>query len=308
MNKFLLLIIPAVILTIVAIIFLGRGSGQKGHKPPILFYSPSPTITPQQLPAEPLFINKVVPDDGANNIPQDQQIQIIFSRSLILDEIYVAFGPGVRFETTVSKNIVTLIPKSPLISGLNYTLLVKFNKTGQISKQYLFTVAGAPPATLPDTQPMGAAQQTEEYNRRNQPDLFLANKSPLKQGSFDLYRGTLKLAPNNHYAFVLVEKSDQAQTDLSKTLISLGLTEQQISSLDIKTISSDQFNKVLALRDKFPYYSYNVAMSYDVSFDTTTIYYDKKNSAAGEQQLNDFLNQNGIESIDWINNLSIVYQ
>lgn len=309
MNKILLLIlIPSIIILALVVVFFNRAPGQPG-KLPVIFFNPSPT-TPSsaQLPSDPLFITKLIPEDNSTNISSNQQVQIIFNRILNLNEVYISFGPGVTFKTVLNNNTITLIPESPLTSGLTYKLLVKFNKTGELSKQYQFTIAGTPPEYLPDTQPPGAAQQSEEFNRQNHPDIFLANKTPIKQTTFDLYKGTLKSTPQEHYSFVLVTKADLAKADLSTYLISLGLTQDQINSLDITTISQDQFNKVTALKDKLPFYSYNVSLGFDASFDKTTIYIDQKNKLEGEQKLNEFLKQNEVESTDWINNLSIIYQ
>lgn len=310
MNKILLLIlIPLIILLALVAISFSRNPNQPLNKLPVIFFNPSPTIlSTVQLPFASLFITQVIPDDGATNIPANQQVQIIFNRALNLNEVYISFGPGVTFKTILNNNAITLIPESSLTSGLTYKLLVKFNKTGELSKQYQFIVTGTPPQYLPDTQPPGAAQQSEEFNRKNHPDIFLSNKTPIKQTTFDFYKGTLKSTPQEHYSFVLVQKADSARSDLSAHLISLGLSQDQINSLDIITISQDQFNKVLALKDQLPFYSYNISISYDASFDKTTIHIDQKNKTAGEKELSDFLKQNEVDFIDWINNLSIVYQ
>lgn len=309
MNRILLLIlIPAIILAIILLVFLSRNSEQLNGRLPVLFFSPSPTSQAASLPATPLFITGIEPQDNNTNVPQNQQVQITFNRALSLEEVYISFGPGVTFKPIVSGNIISLVPQSPLVDGLTYRILIKFNKTGQLSKQYQFTVVGTPPSALPDTQPPGAAQQSEEFNRQNHPDIFLANKTPIKQASFDLYKGTLKSTPQEHYSFVAVSKADSAKDDLLSYLLSLGLTQDQINSLDIVYISQDQFNKVSAMKDKLPFFSYNVSIGYDKSFDNTTVKIDQKNKVDGEQTLNEFLKQNGVDSTNWINNLSIIYE
>ncbi|MBI2596674.1 hypothetical protein HYW41_00775 [Candidatus Daviesbacteria bacterium] len=312
MNRIIFLIlIPVVILVLLIIVLSFPGPKKSVNKLPIPIFNPSPTNRPvSQLPATPLFITQVIPEDNSTNIPSNQQVQIIFNRALILDEVYISFGPGVIFKTAVNNNTIVLIPSPSLTNGLTYKLLVKFNKTEELSKQYQFTVAGTPPASLPDTQPPGAAKQSEEFNRQNHPDIFLANKTPIRGSLFDLYKGVLKSAPQEHYSFVLVTKTDQpaARNELSTILIQLGLNQDQINSLDIATISQDQFAKVSSLKEKLPFYSSDASISYDMSFDKMTIHIDQKNKTAGEQQITDFLKQNEIESTNWINNLSISYQ
>ena len=209
----------------------------------------------------------------------------------------------------VNNNTIVLIPDAPLTDGLTYKLLVKFNRTGELSKQHQFTIAGTPPASLPDTQPPRAAKQSEEFNRQNHPDIFLANKAPIKRIQFDLYKGALKSTPQEHYSFVMVTNTEQAaRNELSTTLIQLGLNQDQINSLEIITISQDQFAKVSSLKEKLPFYSSNASISYDMSFDKMTIYIDQENKTDGEQQIADFLRQNGVDSSNWINNLSIDYR
>lgn len=308
MNRVILLILGLSIIFL-ALLLIVSSRGKPVWKNPVLFFKPSPSapVAPD-LPSTPLSIVSVLPENGATNVLPDQQVHIVFSRPLNLNEVYISFGPGVVFKTTLNGNTVTIVPQSPFVAGLTYKLLVKFNKTGQLSNQYQFTVAGTPPVTLPDTQPPGAAKQSEEFNRQNHPDIFLANKTPIKQTSFDLYKGMLKPTPKEHYSFVMVSKGDSAQSDLSTTLMSLGLSQEQLSSLEIATISKDQFDKVTAFKGKLPFYSENVSMSYDKSFDKTTININQQNKTAGEKELTVYLKQNGVESMGWINNLLVVYQ
>jgi len=107
---------------------------------------------------------------------------------------------------------------------------------------------------------------------------------------------------------VLVQKDQSAKSDLSTFLTSLGLNQEQINSLEITTISKDQFDKVTALKDRLPFYADNVSIGYDKSLDKTKIHINQKNKTEGEKQLSEYLKQNEIDSTDWINNLSIIYQ
>jgi len=309
MSKIVILILGLSIIFLILLLIVTTRGGKFNNKNPVLFFNPSPTTsTKPELPSIPLSIVSVLPEDKSTNVPADTKVQIVFSRPLALNEVYTSFGPGIVFKTALDGNIITLNPQSSLVSGLTYKLLVKFNKTEQLSNQYQFTVAGTPPSTLPDTQPPGAAQQSEEFNRQNHPDIFLADKTPIKQASFDLYQGLLKQTPNEHYSFILVRKNDSAKNDLTSYLLSLRLKQDQIDSLDVIDISSNQFSKVISIKEKLPFYSENVSIGYDASFDKTTIYINSANQSAGNQKLNDFLKQNGVDSADWINNLAIIYQ
>ncbi len=309
MSKIILLILGLSIIFLILLLVVTNRGGKLTGKNPVLFFNPNPSASTQrELPSTPLSIVFVSPENGAINVPADQPIQIVFSRPLDMDEIYISFGPGVVFKTAVNGNTVSAVPQSPFVAGLTYKLLVKFNRTGQLSNQYQFTVTGTPPATLPDTQPPGAAEQAEEFNRQNHPDLFLVNKGEIKQPSFELHKNMLKTAPNEHYSFILVTKKDSSKDDLSYYLKSLGLSQEQINSLDIVSITSEQFNKVGSFKNTLPFDDYDLSIGYDASFDKTSIYIDQKNKTNGEQRLNDYLKQNSIGSVDWINNLSIIYQ
>ena len=114
--------------------------------------------------------------------------------------------------------------------------------------------------------------------------------------------------PDEHYSFVLVEKGDSSREDLSSYLKNIGLSQEQISSLEIVNITYEQFNKVGSFKETLPFDDYGISIGYDVSFDKTSIYIDQKNKINGEQRLNDYLKKNGIDSADWINNLLIIYQ
>lgn len=312
MNRIIFLILIPIVILILLIIVVSFSSPKKSiDKLPIPIFNPSPTNQPiSQLPATPLFITQVIPENNSTNISSNQQVQIVFNRALSLNEVYISFGPGATFKTVVNNNTIVLIPNSPLTGGLTYKLLVKFNRTGELSKQYQFTVAGTPPTSLPDTQPPGAAEQSEEFNRQNHPDIFLANKTPVKQNSFDLYKGTLKPTPKEHYSFVMVSKADPASSknDFFAELKSLGLSQDQINSLDIIFITQIQFEQVVKLKNQPPYYSSGFSLLYERSADKTTAYLDQNNREKAQKDFNDYLRQNGVESADWINNLSIIYQ
>lgn len=310
MNKIILLVLGLSIIFLTLLLIV-TSRGKPVWKNPVLFFRPSPSAPiVSDLPSTPLSIVSVLPENGATNVSPDQQVHIVFSRPLSLNEVYISFGPGVVFKTNVNGDTVTIVPQSPLVAGLTYKLLVKFNKTGQLSNQYQFTVAGDPPATLPDTQPPGAAQQSEEYNRQNHPDIYLVNKAPIKQASFDLYKGSLKPTPKEHYSFVMTSKADPAssKSDFFAELKSLGLSQDQINSLDIIFITQAQFDQVVKLKGQPPYYTSTFSLLYERSADKTTVYLDQNNRDRAQKDFNDHLKQNGVESSDWVNNLSIVYQ
>lgn len=309
MSKVILLILGLAIVFLTLLLIVTNHGGKPVGKNPVLLFNPNPsTSTQRELPSTPLSIVSVSPENETTNVPSDQQIQIVFSRPLDLDEIYISFGPGVIFKTALNGNTVSVIPQSPLTTGLTYKLLVKFIKTQQLSNQYQFTVTGTAPVSLPDTQPPGAAKQSEEFNRQNHPDIFLADKTPIKQSSFEFYQGSLKSSPSEHYSFVVVTKADSAKNDLTNKLLSLGLNQDQVNALDLTFVSQDQFNRVSGVKDQLPFYSANVSIGYDKSFDKTTIYIKKINRSEAEQTLADFLKKNEVDSTDWINNLTIIYQ
>src|SRR5258708_5718599 len=100
MNRiiFLILILAIIFLTILLLV---TGRGKSPVKIPVLFFNPSPTANSslEQLPSDPLLITQVIPEDGTTNVSPDKQVQVVFNRSLNLNEIYISFGPSLIYKT-----------------------------------------------------------------------------------------------------------------------------------------------------------------------------------------------------------------
>ena len=186
-----------------------------------------------------LTVISTTPQNEAKNIPAEEKIIITFNRKLEASEVTVTFLPSLTVTIEIDENVLTVTPESPYKPGLKYTYVVRFPNTIILPKSYSFTTTGPTQPFLPDTQPTGAAEKEDNFQRENHPDVFLSNQTPYKGSSFTI-TSEFKSTPSGHFAFkVSLTGSDKslAKNEFYNWLTSLQLTGQQITLLDIEYIS-----------------------------------------------------------------------
>ncbi len=156
----------------------------------------------------------------------------------------------------------------------------------------------------------GKVAVDEEANnlRTHYPGSYLKNNLPYQTNDF---KANVNFFDDSisQYRFVVTLNDDQAKDSFITWLRSLKLTDQQISKLAITYLNSQQASQVNKIKSMLkPYDGNNFTLSYDPSLDSINVLIYKSNIPAGEQEFNDYLKQNGIDSRDWLNNLTIEYK
>ncbi len=186
-----------------------------------------------------LTIISIAPENEAKNVPAEEKIIITFNRKLEASEVTVTLLPSLTVTTEIDENVLTVTPESPYKPGLKYTYVIRFPNTTILPKSYSFTTTGPTQPFLPDTQPTGAAEKEDNFQRENHPDVFLSNQTPYKGSNFTI-TSEFKSTPSGHFVFkVNLAGSDKslAKNEFYNWLTSLQLTGQQITLLDIEYIS-----------------------------------------------------------------------
>lgn len=183
-----------------------------------------------------LTVISITPEDEAKNIPAEEKIIITFNRKFEASEVTVTLLPSLPVTTEIEENVLTVTPESPYKPGWRYTYVIRFPNTTILPKSYSFTTTGPTQPFLPDTQPAGAVEKEDNFQRENHPDVFLSNQTPYKGSSFTV-TSEFKSIPSGHFAFkVNLTGSDKslAKKEFNNWLTSFQLTGQQITSLDIE--------------------------------------------------------------------------
>lgn len=190
------------------------------------FTDPSPTPDTRKY-----NIVKVEPKDEAEAVSPDTNITIVFDKIPDSKLIDFSMHPQTQFQTSFYGNSLTVNPLHDLETGTQYTYIIKYNNDTLPSKTYTFTTVGEFKGPQ-NTEPEGAAQIEEEFQKQNHPDVFLSNKTPYTSSSFDLTSDFVG-GEGGHFQFTVSQKSDSSQADFHDFSISLGLSEEQFSSLDV---------------------------------------------------------------------------
>jgi len=161
-----------------------------------------------------------------------------------------------------------------------------------------------------------SAAQADQL-RRSDPDVYLnnyivTNGVPSNSG-FSVSK-EFSFRNGHYYPTVTLLGSDENASKAAFVgwLRSICLTDAQVSQLDAQYFSATSIGPISqavgALKRKLPYYYDAVAVLYDKDLDLTTVVISARNRAIGEQELQSFLQANGVADETWINNLNVKYQ
>ncbi len=198
---------------------------------------PTPIIFQQNLtPATPLDIVSVTPQDGATGVSTKAQIVFIFNKSVSLQDVSVWLGPNTNYSVKTDLNKLIITPSAQLLTGTVYTFSLKFINDS-FSKDYSFTTRGVGPISNPKTLDSFSAT-ANSWEQSFRPDIFVSNKTPFQGNDFAV-RSEYSDLPTGHMAFSVILLSQNGKAGFLSWLSSLGLTNQQIQSLDITYMGSE---------------------------------------------------------------------
>lgn len=115
-------------------------------------------------------------------------------------------------------------------------LIVVFLFFLQPKKDQPVLVITPTPTAKPNTRPKEAFEEERAFQRVTHPDVFLANNTPYETNIFRItYQFTS--SPTDHFFFVVdwkIQNEDIGKVQLNEWLASLGLSLEQIATLDIR--------------------------------------------------------------------------
>lgn len=183
-----------------------------------------------------LDIIAVSPNDGAEGVSTTPQIRITFSRSFTEKEIDFSIDPDAIYSQEIRENVLTISFWKPLAEGTLYTYSVNFPDDKQKVRLYRFVTEGELAEFLPDTRPDELIAEVEEYDRLNNTDIYITNRTPYENNIFAI-RSEFDPVTPAHYYFIITSKVNddtQVRQSVNAWLQLQGLTDDQIRELDIR--------------------------------------------------------------------------
>lgn len=182
--------------------------------------SPSPSI--------PIQITATTPFDGTTNVEVNKPFIIKFNQNIYINDIQVTTNPLVGFTLANQGDSLTITPTVNLLFSTKYLVTIKIHN----QNPYIFSFTTIDGSENPNTDNYLIIRNA--YLRTSYPDMFLANNAPYENAYFSI------VSPNSdsasaQYTFEVTLKGDRvlAKNQFLQWLYYLGLTEQQINSLQI---------------------------------------------------------------------------
>ncbi len=142
--------------------------------------------------------------------------------------------PEIQETATISGNQIIITPTSPLEKNIIYSYSITDTQTNEIVKSGEFSTGGIDAIRPLQGRYANLDTVADNAQKIQHPDIFLSNQTPYASLSFSII-STFTPSPTGHYYFtvsLLAEKTFAKNAFLS-WVKNLGLTDQQISSLDI---------------------------------------------------------------------------
>lgn len=180
-----------------------------------------------------LFVTAVFPPDKTIHAPLNQQILLTFNKAFTKDRVQFFVKPAFQFSTSIEGNSLRIIPQQQLTEGTTYQFSV--NITNDLpSPVFHFTTVGTIQPAQQDTF-VNNAQESDKTIQTTHPDIFLSNKTPFSSSDFSV-SSDFTDTPTSHFFFTVSLEGNQSisKQDFLSWVRQQGLTDQQISSLDIR--------------------------------------------------------------------------
>ena len=220
MKKKIILVIVGILAILLVLFVFGLESIKNNQ---------SSLVVPTPIQVTPAIKNGVSivstnPKDLATDISLDHSISVTFNKPISPKEIAVQIIPSSKFSTGGAGSSL-IITHEKLLPNVRYTIFL--TPQNQLPLSFSFS-------TVQDTSQSGidvGAATELELTRKLHPDSYVAGGTPYTQGAFSITSTYVDQPP--HYAFTVHAPGIPARNDFILWLKSLGLTDAQISTLDI---------------------------------------------------------------------------
>lgn len=143
-----------------------------------------PTVAATVTEAPQLAVITTDPNDGETDVPTSSKITIAFNKGLQMKDVIFSMAPRTNYKLTIIGKTLQVSFPNGLLPSTEYTF--KVNTLTQLPRLFTFTTSGESPVEIPDTRPIGASEIEKEYQRQNNPDIYLRNATPYENQYFSL--------------------------------------------------------------------------------------------------------------------------
>lgn len=192
---------------------------------------PTSVPIPTNINNTSLQITSTDPTDKKIAVSVNQIITITFNKKISSQDVTFTLLPTKTHILDFANNQLIISFSSNLLPNTTYYYTIK-SKDNAINHQYTFTTSGTESAKTNDN----AAQALTNGSRALEPDLFLYNRTPYATTDFSITGAAAKTPPYHFYFTISLigTNKDQSKQEFIAWLISLGLTNDQIKTLDIR--------------------------------------------------------------------------
>ena len=190
---------------------------------------PTPVVFSSHPQQQNLKIVSINPPDQTQSISLRQTFTITFNQSVTSNDVSVSITPSVAFSLDYQGSKVIITPKDTLSENSEYYIFVHVKDTDHYTFTYLTPIN-------PSINPPDNMQEIErEDARNNHPDQYLNLFMPFTGDTFSIYSDYSYDTPAHYYFLVTLFGPDQNQDkqDFLSWLSSIGLSKNQVNSLDI---------------------------------------------------------------------------
>lgn len=197
--------------------------------PPI----PTPVINTSNSnkPSTTTQVVSVFPQDGSTDIDVNQPISITFNEPVENKDFSLSFAPAFPYTASTSGSVVTITPTQSLSPNVLYSGFVQVSSFPAF--QFSFSTITDP--NSPSPSPDIAQEVTLEEQRVFFPDQYVDNFLPYQTTDFSVAGAWTDQPAGHFYAIVALSgNQQQAKQDFITWLQSIGITNTQLSKLDIR--------------------------------------------------------------------------
>ncbi len=174
----------------------------------------------------------VYPPNGATGVLPNESIIFTFNRPVATASVSLAIFPDVPFTFSSRLNMLIASPEATYSPNIIYGYRL-FDSKGKSIVQASFSAGTSPNPILPLTGRFPNLDTISNASQRqNYPDVYLAGFVPYQDGDFSV-SSQFSASPSGHYVFLVTPISANAKGGFLSWLHGLGLTDQQISRIEI---------------------------------------------------------------------------
>lgn len=205
-------------------------TGQPG--PTLIRSNDGSYITSYITSPDSLQVVSTNPVDKASNVSTNTKIIVQFNKPFKEGDIIFSIDPAASYSLEAENKTLTVTFTQSLAGHTVYTF--KVDPKESFPHTYSFTTEGTGPILQPDTRPEGAAQIEDDFNKSNNPDIYVANRCPYEQAAFSIV--AVYNNDTRTFNFVVTAKNNdrqKAKDAVTQWLQSIGLSFDAISQLTI---------------------------------------------------------------------------